>query len=76
MQIQTQKVLIITSQEKKDLLTAIERISNLINVANEYCETVEDCPDCPYCGCCIITDVFPANTLKDFVNQLKIIEED
>ena len=74
-----QKILTVTSQEKKDLQIAIGRISDLICAGEKLCSDVK-CSECPFdqksYSCPINTlssDII--DDLEDFINQLPVAEE-
>lgn len=77
-----QKILTVTSQEKKELQTAMSPLEELVNIGRDFCNNIGYCTDCPFHGkgyACPI-DTFNSNfildDLKEFINQLPVAEED
>lgn len=75
-----QKILTVTSQEKKELQDAIGHISDLIYAGKKFCEDML-CTECPFHNKSYVCpiDMISSNILddlKEFINQLPIAEED
>lgn len=76
-----QKILTVTSQEKKDLQIAIEHIKNLIHSGKKFCKDML-CTGCPFhnknyvCPIDMIPSNFIDDDLEEFINQLPVAEED
>jgi len=79
---QIQKILTVTTEEKKKLQDSMIPLKNLITgTGKKFCDDMM-CSECPFHNksyCCPI-DTFNSNfmieDLEEFINQLTIVEED